>query len=462
MCIIIAKPATIKLERKIYEDCFMRNPDGAGFSYVENNDLIIKKGFMKTDELIQAVQEKEDLDLVIHFRAASPGMDVNAKNCHPFKAESSVGSEDDGIRFKFAIVHNGRLDWRHTKDHSDTSCFVYDCLAPWLSCDPWLIERECTLTALRRLVCSSGYMMNKIVITRHDLVENKTKIVIINEEAGEWFDTGDKDNKVWFSNKTYKEPKGGWYKNGSFGSVGAGMGMEEYYDEYYSGGVKNAGYTGKRTPQGHIIESDVMFNKKVEKYKPFAIPDANGWAWSFVFDCWRNEKTGHKVDDLIGREPPYDVDWYKRTGYLCPIIKSKPVTEISKVKDKKPPVTTIDPQLALTTTTLEGGINITVPRDEDALLGHLSIAERGMLYSQSVKLMKLEGAPKTAIYKLTKIEKIAFLRSSIRLYASIHVDGFYDDEVDLWAVAKLKEGTLNAILSLCAAAADKTCTNGNC
>ena len=54
MCIIIAKTKTMRLPTETeLRNCFSRNPDGAGFMYVDNEKVVIDKGYMDVNTFIK-------------------------------------------------------------------------------------------------------------------------------------------------------------------------------------------------------------------------------------------------------------------------------------------------------------------------------------------------------------------------------------------------------------------------
>lgn len=197
MCIIIHKPAGKILAREIYEECYDCNDHGAGLSYVENGKLIVDKGYFNFPKLYEEIQKREELEMVIHFRVASPGMAICKDMCHPFYSDSGNSfeykdGEETKPRYYFAFSHNGRLPWRSTKEESDTHCFVKDIFAPMMERDPFFLEYEGK--ALMELAIGTR---NKIVIMRYDAEEKKIDTFILNEKEG------NKYEGCWFSNYSY-------------------------------------------------------------------------------------------------------------------------------------------------------------------------------------------------------------------------------------------------------------------
>ena len=75
MCIAIAKPIGVDIPNDdILTNCFHNNPDGAGFAFNHNNEVIIRKGYMTLKDFLDAFHkynEKFDFKnrgVLIHTR----------------------------------------------------------------------------------------------------------------------------------------------------------------------------------------------------------------------------------------------------------------------------------------------------------------------------------------------------------------------------------------------------------
>jgi hypothetical protein len=189
MCLIIHKLAGVKIPEENYEAGFDWNDDGFGIARIVDNVIQVDKGFAKFKKFYKWVESIEDDELLIHFRRASPGMVVNQENCHPFKYESKSHPE-----YEFAMVHNGKLNWHNTKEHSDTLCFAEGILWPTLEANPKYLEEFCNRSMLKMAIGTT----NKMVILRLNKETGKSDTTIINAEAGM------NDLGCWFSNDSYK------------------------------------------------------------------------------------------------------------------------------------------------------------------------------------------------------------------------------------------------------------------
>jgi hypothetical protein len=266
MCLIIWKPKDVTLDKALYERCFDQHSHGAGFAYFTEDGLKCSKGYFKFKELYGKVKELEKLEMIIHFRNASPGMCIAYDQCHPFVFVSNpklfyVESEENGkktkkAKFKWAVFHNGRLNYKNTKDKSDTNCFVDEVIGPELTSDPWFLDRASGVFMLGRTIASPGYTLNKMAVMRYDAETKSQDIYIINEEL--WV----KDHKCLFSNDSYK-PTFVYLNN-----------YQNQTDNWGSRrGTASVSYT-------------------------YWIPDDWGWVWSYRFSVWRNIKNGQTCDRL--------------------------------------------------------------------------------------------------------------------------------------------------------------------
>lgn len=125
MCIICVKPAGVDLPtEECLQNMWVNNPDGAGFMYCENNQVIIRKGFMTYRDFITALYRHVDIDTpaVIHYRWATHGL-VDGLRCHPFAVH---GKNKTYQVTDLGVAHNGILHRFADKnsDKSDTQLFA--------------------------------------------------------------------------------------------------------------------------------------------------------------------------------------------------------------------------------------------------------------------------------------------------------------------------------------------------
>lgn len=125
MCIILVKPRGVELPSEEYlQNMWVNNPDGAGFMYCENGQVVIRKGFMNYRDFISALYKYVDIDtpVVVHYRWATHGL-VDGLRCHPFAVH---GKNKTYMVTDLGMAHNGVLhefaDFKSQK--SDTQLFV--------------------------------------------------------------------------------------------------------------------------------------------------------------------------------------------------------------------------------------------------------------------------------------------------------------------------------------------------
>jgi len=119
MCVIAYAPPGVSIMDACIEKMFNHNPDGAGIMYkpVDGNDVVIRKGFMKVEELKKAWSEiPVDCERALHCRIATSGK-ISVGCCHPFPvreyAEQMKHAEDHA---PVALMHNGIFDFCTPKD----------------------------------------------------------------------------------------------------------------------------------------------------------------------------------------------------------------------------------------------------------------------------------------------------------------------------------------------------------
>ena len=182
MCIAILKTIGGTITKEQLDNSYKKNPDGCGFSYVdENNKLVIYKEMVYTS-FYKKLMESFDLygsssPFIIHFRIATEG-GINLDNCHPFYVS------DDTV-----FCHNGIISGlRKESGYSDTRIFNEDVLK---NLDKDFQSND---GIMRLLDLSIGY--SKLIFINKD-----KSYSLVGEEKGEWV------NGVWFSNSGYKEEK---------------------------------------------------------------------------------------------------------------------------------------------------------------------------------------------------------------------------------------------------------------
>ena len=138
MCIIAVKPIGEELmERRILENCFNYNNDGAGLMYNLDGKVYIEKGYMNFKNFYNRLLELDkkiglkDRGLVLHFRITTSG-GTCMENCHPFPI-SNNGKDLKTLNFvtDIGVAHNGIISSYippKGSSYSDTQLFIKDYL----------------------------------------------------------------------------------------------------------------------------------------------------------------------------------------------------------------------------------------------------------------------------------------------------------------------------------------------
>lgn len=445
MCLLIVKSAGLKIPRAMLNNADTNNPDGAGIAYVDgegaDRKLVVSKGWFVFENFYNFYKDLEERDMLIHFRAASPQMEVCDEMCHPFEVESDKKTwaiESGEARFQFAIGHNGRLSYAATAKASDTYNFVKDVIAPILFQNPWHFE----VKANRWLMENFLGLTNKIAIMRYDREEDETQFYILNPEGGAHDKKAHMKDKIWFSNDSYNPaPKV------AYGNYGG-----DYYGENWS--LHNGGYTPPKSGNCFspkippVIALPTSANDYQGLYQSeFTIEDKDGWKWSYEKGCWKNTKTGVEVPLLVTRpnRPLYIQMKEKRDAAIAKLEKeaNEEADKAKQAKDLAAKAKSDQMQAdfkSLTKEEFEKKYNIqtkkkviSVPRDEGvvedsaASLKHLSKGEKRRLRRLAVTWWKGEFGNKADASITTMVR---WIRSQYREIFSIP-NTFSDEKIDM-------------------------------
>lgn len=118
MCVAIYKPTGATMPTlETLEQCWLANPDGAGFAIESQKNPKFKyeihKGFMSWDAFVKAYQQYDLANYkgvaLLHFRIATHG-GVNAGNCHPFPiCNDNALLKTQDVLTNTVLIHNGVL-----------------------------------------------------------------------------------------------------------------------------------------------------------------------------------------------------------------------------------------------------------------------------------------------------------------------------------------------------------------
>lgn len=119
MCIAILNKKHSIITDAALTNCFMNNPDGAGFAFINNNkQLTVIKGIFNLDTFLNTykyIKEQAISDILIHCRIGTAGL-KDANNTHPHYIN------DDIVLIHNGILHN--IDVPKNSKVSDTILFI--------------------------------------------------------------------------------------------------------------------------------------------------------------------------------------------------------------------------------------------------------------------------------------------------------------------------------------------------
>lgn len=195
MCIIVIQPIKKDIDRQTLENCFTNNPDGAGYMFTDNKQLIVKKGYFTFDSFYQVYKKDwimagDQSPFILHFRIATHGV-LDKTNCHPHRLNDNL-----------AFVHNGifnnvkKLKAKDSKSDTMRAAIIFKQLSP-----NWFYKQS-----LRILVKAFFEAEN----SRGAFMDNHGQYWITDKEN--WY----KKNKIWYSNESfenYNDPfSGRWWE----------------------------------------------------------------------------------------------------------------------------------------------------------------------------------------------------------------------------------------------------------
>ena len=183
MCIIAMIPAGKQINKNTLENMTNNNPDGSGIAWIQDNKIKTYKT-MDNDKFINKaleVQSKfcKDSDILIHCRIATSGK-TDLDNCHPFKISKDT-----------VFAHNGILNCvEATNKVSDTRMFNKALLK---QLKPEFLDNVTTRKLIGEIIRSDklAFLTVNPKLKRNSYIINR--------------DLGEKENRVWFSNDSYKE-----------------------------------------------------------------------------------------------------------------------------------------------------------------------------------------------------------------------------------------------------------------
>lgn len=294
MCIIGYAPAGVKIEERTIRTMFSCNPDGAGIMWkpLEGGDVMIRKGFMKVDDLIKAYNEiPVECDKAIHCRIATSGK-ISAACCHPFPVRPKTSMMKKTVdKCYMALMHNGVIRQCTPKDgmkadYSDSMLFAAKYLYPLQK----QIGKECVQDLLEDFAAS------RLLIMR----DNAKTIML-----GNWIE--DKETGAFYSNPTYKDIGYSYYCDWRTISKDAESGSVSWI-------VLDIG-NAKPVKAIQKVEEALKANGVLYDYIDGSVTQELSFqAWGFPYSITRI--AGFKIIDRIDDEPePHDDEYEEFLKY---------------------------------------------------------------------------------------------------------------------------------------------------
>lgn len=317
MCIIASKPANIAMpDETIITRMWNINPDGAGFMYTDRGKVHIRKGFMKLEDFLSAIETLSkkvnltDVPMVMHFRITTHG-GTCPENTHPFPISDSIKMlTRTSLTTNIGVAHNGVI---HSviprKGISDTMEYIASQLAPLSRALPtWYTNKDAIA------------LVENAIKSKLAVLDNKGRITLL----GDFIES----NGISYSNRSF-EPSYTRYK----------------YSWSWEDDTCYYGYSGsatKTTAKGKAKNKSKSKNKSTAKgtstepktisdYSPLIPPYATYPVSQKELMCVdtydeaayvRHPKTGHVlsgIDFLIDKDNKvYTYNWTNDCAVPCP------------------------------------------------------------------------------------------------------------------------------------------------
>lgn len=186
MCVIVHQPSGAYLSKKTAKEMWDRNPDGAGFAYIDDEGEI-QTGHAMSFEKFWSMFETQrspnrDKDFLVHFRIGTSGL-KDITNVHPFQVDEHT-----------VMAHNGMLnrlvDMPKDAVMSDTRYFIRDILS--MLPENWL-DNPVLFDMVEDYIAGSKLMF---LTTNPALKKN---VYILNEKDGT------NKHNMWWSNDYHEK-----------------------------------------------------------------------------------------------------------------------------------------------------------------------------------------------------------------------------------------------------------------
>lgn len=277
MCVIILQPEGTHLDKETAQRCWDRNPDGGGFSFINNyNEIVIEKhmsfpAYWRAFETARSTNPRRDF--LLHMRVATHG-GVTLDNVHPFRVDH-YGQET-------VMAHNGIIhgvpDDPTDQDRSDTRMFI-DTVLPYLQPE-WLDSEEMVDMMDQWL----GWSKLAFLTTSPDLVNTW---YIVNEASGTWH------QGMWFSNDSFKES---WTKKKKTTTYkGTGSVQRPLTLPSYKETTEDWERWAEELPVQVNLKQKVESNLKKARLESLLLAEIYYDEWEDRWECWGCERTVHDI-----------------------------------------------------------------------------------------------------------------------------------------------------------------------
>lgn len=277
MCIIAIKPKNKEIQSKeILKTCFQRNYDGAGYMFVNNNEVIIKKGYMDFDKYYVDLMNDykkynlKNKNLVMHFRIGTSGQ--SKLGCtHPFPLTNNFEQlELTRNKTNIGVCHNGIVSMFNSRlaKYSDTELYIANVLTPIVKLN------------------LNAYKFKDI---QNLIKETTTSKWVFLDKFDEVYRVGDfvEDNGYIYSNTTYKPytpPKYDYNYNDTY-----------YYDySWYTKALTTNKTIEKPKYLNELYEGNIIMGDEIEYLE---VEKDNEYFFDSNFNIYKRHKSGYaKVD----------------------------------------------------------------------------------------------------------------------------------------------------------------------
>ena len=201
MCVIAFSPKGTDIPTKQQiKKMWNKNPDGAGYAYVnKKGKVVFKKGFMSLSDLmaeLEAPERFKNTNFALHFRIGTSGKNDKA-TCHPFPVSNNFGDlrktegEADSVLFHNGILSDGGITSPLASDTQDFVVAMYP------------MFKKFNKSKARDFFIE-------------ELIEGNRVLVLYKNNAFKMFGKWEKDGDIWVSNLNYQYSDS-WYGSGYYG-----------------------------------------------------------------------------------------------------------------------------------------------------------------------------------------------------------------------------------------------------